>query len=141
MQKYNTKTYRPVTDVYKGADEQDLLHEILWKYKNSLRVREWVDFNDLYVDELGDIYMVEIYNHEKQIEEGHGFHDVGTDTPADYLPFMSKNLFVANLHSYRERAEGEPWPLIVKVGLVAVVFAIVIIIAHPFINAWVDSIK
>lgn len=131
--------YRELTTKYTG-EEYETIAQVLEERKSVYGIREWVEMQDLYVDEKGDVYYVELYNTTYSREEGHGFHDVvDSQEPLEYALFMTADEVVLTTKKYVEQLEAEPWPLIVKVGLVAVAVSIMIIIFSGDINAWVDN--
>lgn len=75
---------KPITTMYADR-EYDVIEAFLNLKKKYLDVREWVTVDDLYVDEHGDVYYVELYDTEYSREEGHGQHDViGHQEPKEY---------------------------------------------------------
>lgn len=116
---------KPFSTVYYDG-EYDVVENYLNGLKKVLRVREWVTMDDVYIDERGDIYYVELYDNEYDREEGHGFHDVlKSSTPVEYILFLT----VAELESLlatKEEEDEEPsrfvW-LLVLLGLVLLTWA------------------
>ena len=104
---------KPITKYYADV-EYDAIENLLNKLKRDLRIREWVEMQDLYVDKKGDVYYVELYNYEYQREEGHGLHDVLTLVePVDYKLLLTNDearVFVQDYVNNLE--EKEPHPLV-----------------------------
>lgn len=130
---------KPIVKCYADV-EYDAIENLLYKLKRDMRIREWIDMQDLYVDKNGDVYYVELYNYEYQREEGHGLHDVLTSVePVEHILLLTSDEAKVYIEEYIEKIKAQKLPLIVKVGLVAVVFAVFIIIFNGNINAWVDA--
>jgi hypothetical protein len=104
---------KPITKYYADV-EYDAIENLLNKLKRDLRIREWVEMQDLYVDKKGDVYYVELYNYEYQREEGHGLHDVLTSVePVDYKLLLTNEeakVFVKDYVNNLE--ETEPHPIV-----------------------------
>jgi len=116
---------KPFNTVYYDG-EYEVVEDYLNGLKKVLRIREWVTMDDVYIDERGDLYYVELYDTEYSREEGHGFHDVlQSSEPKEYILFLT----VAELESLlanREEKDEEPsrfvW-LLVLLGLVLLTWA------------------
>ena len=120
-----TKNYRRFGEVFKDDDSIEVVAEHLRKRKEYLDIREWVEMSDLFVDAEGNIYYVEVWNHTPQIEEGHGFHDVGTDEPEEYLLFLSsENYFElmkqAEIDEDEAKDDLKPWQWIVLLSFILI---------------------
>lgn len=75
---------KPILTVYKDQ-EYNAIENFLDLRKKYLDIREWVTMQDLYVNEFGDVFYVELYDTEYSREEGHGQHDViGHQEPMQY---------------------------------------------------------
>lgn len=87
--------------------EYDAIEHLLNQRKKFLAVREWVTMDDLYINDKGDVYYVELYNAEVSKEEGHGMHDVIIHTPQEYIHFLDHNEVKEVIGSYLEIYEDK----------------------------------
>lgn len=117
--------------------EYEVVDLFLSVRKKYLDIREWVEMQDLYVNEMGDIYYVELYNTEYRTEEGHGRHEViDSQEPVEYKILLSGEYFRHLVEDRRreimqeEAEEVEPSKL-----AWAVIFVSLILLAWVFL--WV----
>lgn len=118
---------KPITTMYADR-EYDAIENFLALRKKYLDIREWVTMEDLYVNEFGDVFYVELYNTEYTREEGHGQHDlIDHQEPMQYHLLLNAGGVQREAMALDELEDKEPSKLVWAVmflvlGLLAWIF-------------------
>lgn len=93
-------------EVYKNEDLYDIITDEFQAKKSLGIIDEWVEIEDLYIDDEG-VYAIPFYKADIHQEEGHGLHNI-----ADVEPDFTKKVDVISFDEVMAREQSSKMDLI-----------------------------